>query len=381
VNGDPHATRRVVVLLRKLDVGGAERQIIEFARGCSGSNVDLTLVSFYDGGELLEDATGIEGVRCVSLGKRGRWDTLSFLVRAWRTIRALRPDVVYGYQTIANEFSLVIGRLVGARVVWGIRASNIDHAQYGWAWRLMFRVGVLLSRFADLIIANSEAGARFVADQGYPADRLVVIPNGINTDQFAPDRAAGQSLRREWGIPVTAPVVGLVARLDPIKDHETFLRAAAMVHTSRPDVRFVCVGDGDATYRRQLLERTRELGLEAAVTWIGTERRMAAVMSAFDVLCSASVAEGFSNVVGEAMACGTPCVVTDVGDSARVVADCGSVVPPSSPQALSDALLSLLALEPDARMLLGTEGRKRVAEHFSVPRLVARTMAVLESVA
>jgi len=105
------------------------------------------------------------------------------------------------------------------------------------------------------------------------------------------------------------------------------------------------------------------------------------VMSAFDVLCSSSVAEGFSNVVGEAMACGTPCVVTDVGDSARVVAECGTVVPPSAPRALSDALLSLLALEPEQRRLLGTQGRKRVADHFSVPRLVARTVAVLESVA
>jgi glycosyltransferase involved in cell wall biosynthesis len=377
----PDAPRRVVVLLRKLDVGGAERQIIEFARGCSGGNLDLTIVSFYDGGELLETATWIEGVRCVSLGKRGRWETLSFMVRAWRTIRALRPDVVYGYQTVANELSLVIGRLVGARVVWGIRASNIDHAQYGWSWRLLFRAGVLLSRFADLIIANSEAGARYVAGQGYPADRIVVIPNGINTEHFAPDRAAGQSLRVEWGIPATTPVVGLVARLDPIKDHETFLRAAALVHASRPDVKFVCVGDGDPTYRRQLLDRSRELGLETVVQWTGTEHRMAAVMSAFEVLCSSSVAEGFSNVVGEAMACGTPCVVTDVGDSARVVADCGAVVPPSSPQALSDALLSLLALAPERRRQLGAQARQRVAEHFSVPRLVARTQAVLESVA
>ena len=114
---DRDAARRVVVLLRKLDVGGAERQIIEFAKGCSGSHVDLTIVSFYDGGELLETATGIAGVRCVSLHKRGRWETLSFLVRAWRTVRALRPDVVYGYQTIANELSLLVGKLVGARVV------------------------------------------------------------------------------------------------------------------------------------------------------------------------------------------------------------------------------------------------------------------------
>jgi glycosyltransferase involved in cell wall biosynthesis len=246
---------------------------------------------------------------------------------------------------------------------------------------LTFRAGILLSRFADLIIANSEAGGRYFAGQGYPTDRIVVIPNGINTELFAPDRAAAQSLRLEWGLSATTPLVGIVARLVPIKDHETFLRAAALVHNVRPDVRFVCVGDGDVTYRRQLLNRTRELGLEAVVRWTGTDHRVTAVMSALDVLCSSSLAEGFSNVVGEAMACGTPCVVTDVGDSASVVADCGIVVPQSSPEALSDAVLSLLALESEQRRLLGMQGRKRIAEHFSVPRLVARTMAALEMVA
>ncbi len=376
------APTRLVVLLRKLDVGGAERQIIEFAKGLSGSGTDLTLVSFYDGGELLEAATRIEGVRCVSLHKRGRWNALSFLVRAVRTIRALRPDVVYGYQSVANELALVIGKLVGARVVWGIRASNMDLAQYDWLWRVTFRVGARLSRLADLIIVNSECGARYFASQGYARGRMVVIPNGINTRQFAPDRAAGQALRAEWGVGTETPLVGIVARLDLMKDHETFLRAAALVHATRPDIRFVCVGDGAPAYRRMLLDRCRELGLESVVQWTGMERRITAVMSAVDVLCSSSAfGEGFSNVIGEAMACGTPCVVTDVGDSAMLVADCGVVVPPRSPEALSAALLSLFALEPERRRLMGRQGRKRVEEHFSVPRLVTKTRSALESLA
>ena len=372
---------RLVVLFRKLDVGGAERQIIEFAKGVSGSNTTLTLVSFYDGGELLDIATGIEGVQCVSLHKRGRWDVVPFFVRAYRTIRILRPDVIYGYQSVANELALVIGRLVGARVVWGIRASNMDLAQYGWLSRVVFQAGAYLSRFADLIIANSESGARYFASQGYAGHRMVVVPNGINTQQFSPNVAAGEALRKEWGVSVEAPLVGIVARLDPMKDHETFLRAAALVHARRSDVKFVCVGDGAPAYRRLLLDRSRELGLESVVLWTGTERRIAAVMSAIDVLCSSSAfGEGFPNVVGEAMACGRPCVVTDVGDSARLVADCGIVVLPRSPDALSDALLSLFALEPERRRLMGTQARKRVEEHFSVPRLVTETWSALESI-
>jgi glycosyltransferase involved in cell wall biosynthesis len=172
--------------------------------------------------------------------------------------------------------------------------------------------------------------------------------------------------------------VGVVARLDPMKDHETFLRAAALVHAARPDVRFVCVGDGQPGYRRRLLECSRELGLESVVRWTGTDRRITAVMSAIDVLCSSSAfGEGFSNVVGEAMACGTPCVVTDVGDSARIVGDTGPVVPPRSPERLASALLSVLAIDGNARRERGVSARRRVEDRFSVGAMCASTRAAL----
>jgi glycosyltransferase involved in cell wall biosynthesis len=168
-----------------------------------------------------------------------------------------------------------------------------------------------------------------------------------------------------------------VARLDPVKDHQGFLRAASFVHDRRPDVRFVCIGDGAVAYKAGLKRLSLELGIDDCVLWTGSNLRISAVMNALDVLCSSSIGEGFPNVVGEAMACGRPCAVTDVGDSARLVADCGIVVPPRSPEALSNALLSLLALEPERRRLMGTRARTRVEEHFSVHRLVTETWSAL----
>jgi glycosyltransferase involved in cell wall biosynthesis len=324
---------RVVVLFRRLDIGGAERQLVEFARGVSGGHVRLTLVSFYDGGELLDIATGIDGVGCVSLGKRGRWDIVAFVVRACLTIWRLRPDVIYGYQGVANELALVIGRLIGAKVVWGIRASRVDLTQSPRLSQAAFRVGAWLSRFVDLIIANSESGARYFSSHGYVSDRMVVISNGINTQRFAPDPAAGQALRETWGVKPQTPLVGIVARLDPIKDHQGFLRAASFVHAIRPDVRFVCVGEGSVIYKDRLERMSRELGIEDCVLWAGNNQSISAVMNALDVLCSSSIAEGFPNVVGEAMACARSCAVTDVGDSSRLVADCGIVVPAGTPEA------------------------------------------------
>jgi glycosyltransferase involved in cell wall biosynthesis len=286
--------------------------------------------------------------------------------------------VVYGYQSVANELSLLIGRLVGAKVVWGIRASNVDLAQYDWLRGVMFRLGAYLSRFADLIIVNSESGARHYSSRGYASNRMVVVPNGIDTQHFSPDPEAGESLRREWGVSPEAPLVGIVARLDPMKGHRNFLCAAALIRAARPDVRFVCVGDGVPEYRRRLIDFSRELGLESVVQWPGTERRITAVMSAIDVLCSSSVfGEGFSNVVGEAMACGTPCVVTDVGDSAAIVGATGAVVPPCSPEGLAAALLSFLNRDCHDRQEQGRSARRRIEERFSVAALFENTRAAL----
>ena len=373
---------RLVILHRKLEIGGAERQLFEFVRGVRlQRSDDVTLVSFYEGGELFAETSTIDGLRTMSLRKRGRWDVLPFLFNTWRTIHRLRPAVLYGYQGVANELALLMGRLVGAKVVWAIRQSDVDLKRFDRLERLCFRAGAYLSRFADLIIVNSESGVRNHVALGYAPDRMIVISNGIDTSRFRPDPAAGRSLRREWGIGDDVPVVGIVGRLHPVKDLETFLRAAALVHARLPHARFVYVGDGAASYKIELKRLSRDLGIEDCMLWAGSELRMPAVMNALDVLCSSSIGEGFPNVVGEAMACGRPCVVTDVGDSARLVADCGIVVPPRSPDALSDALLSVLALEPERRRLMGTQSRKRVEEHFSVSRLVTETWSALESLA
>ncbi len=382
VGGRAVPRARVVVLLRRLDIGGAERQLLEFVRALPVERVQgVTLLSFYAGGDLVAETSRIEGLQTISLGKRSRWHVVSFLAHACRTVYRLRPQVLYGYQRIPNELALVIGRLVGARVVWGIRQSDVHLRQFDWLSRLLFHVGAYLSRFADLIIVNSESGLRNHAAFGYARDRMVVISNGIDTARFRPDPAAGAALRREWGIVDGVVLVGIVGRLHPVKDHQTFLKAAALVHARQPRTRFVCVGDGPADYRAQLLRLTRDLGLEGHVLWAGNDLRMPAVMNALDVLCSSSVSEGFSNVIGEAMACGKPSVVTDVGDSARLVADCGAVVPARSPEALAGALETCISFDPEQARLTGARARARIEEHFSVERMVHATWSALESLA
>lgn len=369
---------RLLLLIRSLDRGGAERQLITLAKGVDKSRFAVTVATFYDGGVLRPEVAGVEGIRVVSLGKRGRWDVLPFLRRLVGLARGVRPDIVHGYLSVSNELGWLAGRLVGAKVVWGLRASNVDFAHCDWLPALSFRLGAWLSRYADLIIANSYAGREHHIANGYSGEKMIVIPNGIDTDRFQSNSAAGGEVRRQWAIPEPADVIGLVGRLDPMKDHPTFLRAAALLARERDNVYFVCVGDGPSAYRRNLEVLAEELGVGNRLVWAGGRGDMPAVYSTLDLVTSSSAyGEGFPNVVGEAMACGVPCVVTDVGDSALVVGETGLVVPPRDPEALCAGWRQLLALTPEQRTALGHAARARIEREFSVRQLVVNTEQAL----
>ncbi len=249
----------------------------------------------------------------------------------------------------------------------------LDLEHYDWFSRLALRIERSLSRFADLIIVNSQAGRRFAIEHGFPKNKLVMIPNGIDTDRFHPDPVSRHRVRTEWGIMENEKLVGLVARLDPIKDHQNFLRSAALLARERLDVRFVCVGDGSPAYRDRLHVLSRKLGLEKRLIWAGARSDVPAVFTALDVAVSSSYGEGFPNVVGEAMACGVPCVVTDVGDSADIVGETGVVVPPRDSEKLAEGVRDCLA----GNRSKSAESRLRVERDFSIERLVERTERVL----
>ena len=306
-------------LVRSLEYGGAERQLVVLARALSERGHLVSVVTFYSGGPL-EAELRRAGTHVRSLEKTGRWDLTSLAVRLRRVIREERPDVLHGYLGTPNIAATMISPFFpGLRIVWGERASNMDLSHYDWLSRLSSVACCALSRFPDLLIVNSRAGREHAIRRGYPAQKMVVVPNGIDTERFRPDPIARRRLRHEWNVSDAEQLVGLVSRLDPVKDHRTFLLAASVVAKMRADVRFVCVGDGDPEYRRAMHELVEALGLAGRVTWIAAQSDVTAVYNALDISCSSSASEGFPNAVGEAMACGVPCVATDVGDCAWLV--------------------------------------------------------------
>jgi glycosyltransferase involved in cell wall biosynthesis len=364
----------VLFLTQNLERGGSQRQLVTLARGLSRRGHAVTVGVFYSGGPLIHELEA-DGVRIVWLDKRDRWDLPAFFARLVRLVRRERPLVIHGYLDVPNLLALLLRPLApGSRIVWGVRSAYVDWSRFDRLTRAAFAVGCRLSRFADLIILNSFAGVVHHRALGYPKDRMVVVPNGIDTDAFAPNDVKRRRVRREWGISEAELLVGLVARLDPLKGHDTFIHAAARVAGRDPRVRFVCVGDGVPSFAAELQALAEREGVSQRLAWVTGRADMDSVYNALDLAVSTSIGEGFSNVIGESLATGVPCVVTDTGDSAVIVGDPALVVPPGDADALAAAIERVLArLTPAMKQRC----RARVVEQFSVQRLVERTAEVL----
>jgi glycosyltransferase involved in cell wall biosynthesis len=293
--------------------------------------------------------------------------------RAVLTLRRLlsqdKPDVLQAWMYHANLLASVVRPAVRAPVIWNMRA--VPDVDYGRQIAVIDGTLSRLARQPAAVVVNSEHGRAYMAGHGYAGARWRVIPNGFDTTDLKPDAEARSRLRAEWGIREGQVVIGLVARLDPVKDHRTFLEAAKVLSAQDFTTQFVCVGGGNDTYLGQMRALAASLKITDRVVWAGARTDIASVNSAFDIVTCCSLSESFPNVVGEAMACGVPCVVTDVGDSARLVGNAGRVVAPRSPSALATAWQALIAGGPAFRSELGARARERILSEFSLDRIVA----------
>lgn len=364
---------KITFLVRALNLGGAQSQMVLLARELQQHGHQISVIAFYDGvhKQALLDAQ----VAVHLLYKRGRWDVVGFLWRLIRLVRRQAPDVLYGYLATCNLLTsfLQLFRL-RTKAVWGYRVADLNLAYYDWLARLLCWLELKLAWMATLVIANSEAGRAFAIRQGVPAHKIITIPNGIDVTRFYPDASARERTRAAWKVAADELLIGIVGRIDPIKEHKVFLMAAAELCEHYPNARFVCVGESARQdYQEELHAFTKTLGLQERVLWAGAHYDMLGVYNALDLLTSSSSSEGFSNVIGEAMACGVPCVVTDVGDSALLVGTTGVIVPAHNPSALLAGWLTCLP----QRSAFSRQTLSRIREHFTVSALREKTEAAL----
>ena len=283
----------------------------------------------------------------------------------------------------AGLLGLLIGRAAGIkRIVWGIRCSNMHLRNYRPLTALTVKIAGGLSFLADGIVVNSTEGRKVHGRRGYHTERMILIPNGFDTERFHPDGGASRWLLSQLSLSEDVALIGLVARFDPMKDHKNFLKAASLLAARDESVLFVMVGRGMNHNNRKLIPLLDDYRLKDRVHLLGLRHDIPRIVAALDIATSSSAfGEGFSNTIGEAMSCGIPCVVTDVGDSAQIVGDTGRVVPPRDPEAMARAWARLLKIGRDGRRDLGERARSRIVENFELGKIVNKFEHLYEKLA
>jgi len=372
----------VTHIITDITTGGAEIMLLKLLSHIDRERFASRVISLTNGGPIGERLEGL-GIPVQALGMnnplfvgmRPGFPDPGAVLRLAGWLRGNPPDLVQTWMYHADLVGGIAARLAGrAPVIWGIRNSNLDvlHSRRSTRWTM--KVCALLSKkIPARIVSCSETARRIHVNLGYAADRMLVIPNGFDLDLFRPDPQGRASLRQELGLSPEARLVGLVARFDPQKDHQTFIQAAAEVSARYTGVEFLLCGDGITWANAKLAGWIEERGLRDCFHLLGRREDIPRLSAALDVVCSSSAyGEAFPNVLGEAMACGVPCVATDVGDSAYIIGNTGKVVPPNDPQALAGAVVELLELPANRRHELGEDARRRMQQNFDIRAVVNR---------
>jgi glycosyltransferase involved in cell wall biosynthesis/predicted deacetylase len=368
----------ILFLINSLAAGGAERQLSELVKAMDRDRFDLHVAVFYDPGyrnqgELWSEVASIPGVTLHSLHKRqGVLGYLTAVPRLINLIWRIEPDILHGYLQ-GNLTVLLVGSLLRIPIAWGIRRTSSNFSGLDRMSLALLRVEVWLAHFVDLVIFNSEAGSRNYQAMGMRTHAMQVIPNGFEVTRFAPDPTGGLAQRKAWGIPKEAPLIGIIGRLAPVKDHPTFLRMASRLIQAWPTAWFVCVGDGNPAYLESLQAMARSLGIADRVLWPGVCLDMPSAYNALSLLVLSSSDEGFPNVLGEAMACGIPCIATPAGDAPVLLGDTGHLCAFGDDEALASAASSLLGEPPGARAVRAAACRAWITTQFSTQALAQST--------
>ena len=281
------------------------------------------------------------------------------------------------WQPGSKRLALLSGRRLP--VIWNVRHSMHDMGHENLLTRGFIRLGAALSSTTRAIIYNARLSASQHEALGYDSDKTVVIPNGFDCQLFRPRPEMAQRLRHQARIQPGRVIVGMVARNHPQKDPGNLIKATALLADRGVNVHVVIVGPGFDTDNAEVMSAIAQAGVAGRFSLLGERHDIPDIVAGLDIATLPSAwGEGFPNVLGEAMACGVPCVTTDIGDSAWIVGGVGIVVPPRDPEALAAGLGRLAALGCDGRRQLGAAARARVLEHFEVDDIVGRYQALYE---
>jgi len=365
----PKKLLKILHIITGLNTGGAEMALYKLLSTLKPSEFSLHVISLTDQGDLGERIRSL-GIAVTALNMHAGIPHFSDITNFSRTIREKEPHIIQTWMYHADLLGGLASRFSKhIPLVWNIRNSTLDRNTSKRTTRYtVYACARVSHHWPQKIVTCSETARQLHVNLGYDAKRMIVIPNGFDLALFRPNLDARQSLRANLGLPSETILIGAVGRFDPQKDYLTMIKAAARLHAKRSDVHFVLCGAGLTSSNSILTNWIDEHGLQSVFHLLGQRSNIPEITAAFDLATSSSAyGEAFSNVLGEAMACGIPFVATNVGDATTILGEAGKVVPPRDPDALAAAWFDVLSMSASQRSSLGNVGRNRIQTHFNLP--------------
>lgn len=364
---------KIVHIITGLSDGGAEAILY---RLCSfDRNNQHMVISLMDEGKygLLFENIDVK-VYCLNMPS-GRVN-LHGLFKLFKLIRKLKPDVVQTWMYHSDLIGGVVAKMAGVKnIVWGVHHTNLIKGESKRSTIWVAKLNALLSSFVPKKIIYCASKSREVQESiGFKKSIGEVVPNGYIIDDFSPKEASRTAFRRELSLPSESFLIGHVGRYDPQKDHETLLLAISELKKTQECFRTILVGTNLDSQNSVLSSSIQSKKLGGSVTLMGRRNDIPTVMNGLDLfVLSSSFGEAFPNVLNEAMACGVPCVTTDVGDAGVIVGDTGWIVPTRNSGALANAIAEAIdenRNDPQAWLARKRACRERIVENFSIEKMV-----------
>lgn len=359
-------------IITGLNVGGAERALYTLlTNGLEGPfrNRVIALMGPGHYGPLLHDA----GIPVTCLNMHPGRPTPAALGRLLAACAEAPADILQGWMIHGNLAATLAQRWNNKRaaLAWNVRISLEAGQETKRTTRILTKLGAFLSGQSDAIFYNSRRSQQQYEAIGYRVGLGHYLPNGFDTEKWRPDADIRRKIRQELGFPEDARVIGFIGRGHPQKDLPNLFSAFDKIATNHPHATLVAVGRDIAPHA----------GDRDRVILLGERPDVHDLLRGFDLLCLSSRAEGFPNVVGEAMASGLPCVSTDVGDASAIIGDTGWIAPPRDAVALAACLDQALACSPQELLARGQRARDRIKQDYSITSIVDRYKALYSSLA
>lgn len=357
---------KILHIINSLSVGGAEMMLYKLLFSMDRDRFQNAVISLMPSSTLSRKIKYL-GIPVYHLEARSSIPSIKTIYRLNKQVQLFQPHIIQGWMYHGNLAAWLahIFYRKHSRLIWNIRHSLHEISNEKKMTRWIIHLGSWLSKSPDFIVYNAEIASKQHKAIGYTTKNTIVIPNGFDTKFFFPASNAHHHLCNDLGVSNDTVFIGIIARYHLSKGHDNFITAAQFFKGT--NIHFVMAGRNVDESNDALIKKINALDLKKQFHLLGEREDVSKLQAALAILTLASYnGEGFPNIIGEAMACGVPCVVTDIGDSPKIIADTGIVVPPKNPEALAQAWKKILAMPLQERKQLGNKARERIVNHYAL---------------